>query len=112
MITRRSVVVELEDAFAAARGGHILLLCFPPVQGARHDAAGFLGDVTRSFGGRVMTASVGPDEDSELARTYAVAGTLTLVLLIDGREAARSVGEGGETMMRIMIERHADAGGT
>jgi hypothetical protein len=59
-----------------------------------------------------MTASIGSESDSELAREFAVAGTITLVLFVGGKEAARSVGEGGETMMRKMIEMYAGAGGS
>ena len=35
----------------------------------------------------------------------------TLALFVGGKEVARSVGEGGETMMRKMIERYADTRG-
>jgi hypothetical protein len=34
------------------------------------------------------------------------------VLLVGRREAARSVGESGETMMRMMIERYVGPGTT
>lgn len=59
-----------------------------------------------------MTAYIGSESDSELAREFAVAGTTTLALFVDGKEAARSVGEGGETLMRKMIELYASAGGS
>ena len=39
--------------------------------------------------------------------TFSAGGTVTLLLIVGGKEAARSVGEGGETMMRMMIERYA-----
>ena len=108
MIVGRTVADMLKDASASVGKRRVVLLCFSAGPGAQHDTAvGFLNEVSRAFGGRVMTASVSPGDDSELAREYAVAGTVTLVLFADGQEAARSVGGGGETMLWKLIERHA-----
>jgi hypothetical protein len=65
--------------------------------------------VSNSFGGRVAVLCVRPESASELAREFAAAATITLALFVGGKEVARSVGEGGETMMRKMIERYAGA---
>jgi hypothetical protein len=103
----------LADVIAALAGTRLVLLCFPRQSGPRSDEAGrFIYEVSSSFGGLVAVLCVGPEVASELAREFAASATITLALFVGGKEVARSVGEGGETMMRKMIERYADAVGS
>lgn len=110
MIDDVSGVAGLVDVIAALAGTRLVLLCFPRQSGPESDAAErFIFEVSNSFGGRVAVLCVRPESASELAREFAAAATITLALFVGGKEVARSVGEGGETMMRKMIERYAGA---
>ena len=113
MISSRLGVGQLVEGISALCGARLVLLCFTPEPGTRSDAVGrFLDDVSSSFGGRVGVLCIHPENAPELAHEFAIVGTTTLALFVGGKEAARSVGEGGETMMRKMIEMYAGAGVT
>lgn len=101
----------LLDAVASLYRTRVVLLCFtlePLSQG--DEAAQFLREVSNTFAGLVAVSCVGPEAALDLAHEFVVAGTTTLALFVGGMEVARSVGGGGETMMRMMIERYAGAG--
>jgi hypothetical protein len=95
-----------------APGGdrRLVLVCFLAGPDAWWDTAQrFLSEVSQTFGGRVAVACVFPERAPDLAHEFAVTCAVTLSLFVDGEEAARSVGEGGETMLRRIIERHSSA---
>lgn len=113
MMASRLGISGLVEGIAALGGTSLVLLCIPPESGSHSDAAGrFLNEVLSSYGGRIAVLCLGPASASELAHEFAVVGTRTLALFVGGKEVARSVGEGGETMMRKMIEMYAGAGGS
>jgi hypothetical protein len=113
MMVSKLGISGLVEVIAELGGARLLLLCFTPGPGAQYEAAKrFLDEVSNSFGGRVVVLCIGPVSASELSQEFAIAGTITLTLFVGGKEVARSVGEGGETMMRKMIEMYAGAGGS
>ena len=108
MTNGRSRVEGLANTIASPGGGGIVLLCFTPELTSCSGAARqFLNEVANTFAGRVAVSCVRPEGDSDFAHEFVVAGAITLALFVGGREVARSVGDGGETMMRVMIERYA-----
>ena len=90
----------------------ILLACFTPESDAAScPAKRFLREVSEANGGKVAVACITRRSEPRLAHEYASGAVLTLVLFVGGKAAARSVGGGGETMMRRLIELHVGAGG-
>lgn len=107
MTTGRSDIERLVDAVAGLGDTRVVLLCFAQESLSQSDAAGrFLREMADAFAGRVTVSCVRPESASDVAHEFAVAGVVTPALFVDGKEAARSVGEGGETMMRKLVERN------
>jgi hypothetical protein len=95
---------------APGRSRRLLLICFLAGPDALWDAAQrFMDDISQSFGERVAATYAGPETAPDLSHEFAVTWAVTLVLFVDGDEAARSIGDGGETMLRKMIERHVSS---
>jgi hypothetical protein len=107
MSAAKSVKNMLAKVVAPGRSRRLVLVCFLAGPDALWDAAQrFVDDISQSFGARVAAAYVSPETAPDLSHEYAVTWAVTLALFVDGEEAARSIGDGGETMLRKMIERH------
>ena len=99
------------DSIASLYRARVVLLCFTLEPLSRGDAATlFLREVSDAFAGLVAVSCLAPECALDIGHEFVVAGTITLALFVGGREVARSVGGGGETMMRKMIEMYAGAG--
>jgi hypothetical protein len=108
MTKDRSGIGVLLDTVASLYRTRVVLLCFTLESLSQGDAAAqFLYEVSNTFAGLVAVSCPSPEAALDLGHEFVVAGTITLALFVGGREVARSVGGGGETMMRMMIERHA-----
>ena len=110
MTTGSSEFGALLDSIASLYRTRVVLLCFTLEPLSEGDAAAlFLREVSDSFAGLVAVSCLSPECALDIGHEFVVAGTITLALFVGGREVARSVGGGGETMMRKMIERYVGA---